>query len=216
MNKSKDITGRRFGRWSVIKRAKNNAGGTAQWLCRCSCGTERVVRGTELRYGASTSCGCYNREISRNVCIERNFKHGMSKSREHRIWKSMTQRCYNPKAPSYKQYGARGITICKRWRESFAAFLQDMGRCKPDESIDRKNNDGPYCKRNCRWASYVQQCSNTRRSKFIQFNGVRHTQAEWSRKTKIPPMTIIMRLRRGWSVKRTLTTPTGRKSSIPH
>jgi hypothetical protein len=82
---------------------------------------------------------------------------------EHIAWANMLQRCYNEKHPQFKNYGARGIVVCARWRASFAAFLEDMGP-KPSRelSIDRENNDGSYSPQNCRWATAKQQSANQR------------------------------------------------------
>lgn len=74
----------------------------------------------------------------------------------------MIQRCHNPRSDSFKNYGARGIQVCPRWRESFADFVSDMGPRPKDHSLDRINNDGDYQPDNCRWASRKTQNNNTR------------------------------------------------------
>ena len=205
MDRSKDITGRRFTRWSVISRAGNNSGGTALWLCRCACGTERVIRGTELRYGRSASCGCLVSEIARDTCIRRNTTHGMSGSPEHRVWKQMIQRCHTPNSPSFQNYGARGIAVCKRWRGSFAAFYKDMGRRPTGGTLERVNNNGPYSPSNCRWANMREQSNNTRRNRVIKFHGKAMTTAQWARELGITPMSLWKRLNRGTPLHRALT-----------
>lgn len=205
MDKSKDMSGLRFGRWSVISMAGKNSGGTALWLCRCSCGTERAVRGTELRYGQSMSCGCLNKEITRSVCIERNTTHGLSKTREYKIWKSMIARCHKKSNSSYPSYGGRGIVVCATWRKSFEAFIGDMGKCPDGLQIERIDNNGPYSKENCRWASRIEQCSNTRRNRYIKFGGKTLTVSEWSRQLGITQMALWKRLNRGMPLKRALT-----------
>lgn len=204
MDKSKDISGRRFGRWTALKQAGNNSGGTKLWLCRCSCGIEKIVRGTELRYGRSQSCGCLNREISRDVCIRRNTTHGLSHTPENGVWIRMIQRCENPDDPAYKYYGDRGITVCKRWRNSFAAFYADMGPRPKGLTIDRIDNDGDYEPKNCRWATKREQAGNTRKNRHIKFKGRTMIAADWAREIGITPMTLWKRLNRGWPISRAL------------
>jgi hypothetical protein len=133
--------------------------------------------------------------------------HGKSHTAESRVWKGMIQRCTNPKRRGWERYGGRGITVCERWRASFADFLADMGaRPSPKHSIDRIDNDGHYEPANCRWATKHEQGSNTRAvtrmldGKPISLRGM----AELS---GLHVRTIRYRLARGWSVERTVRTP---------
>ena len=151
--------GKRFGRWVVIGPWKTQglSGHHILWLCRCECGVERWVNGNNLRTGQSRGCGCVNR---------RNTVHGAARkgkeTREHRSWRSMKERCTNPKAPKYHIWGGRGVRVCKRWQQ-FAAFLADMGPRPAGTSLDRINPNGDYTPRNCRWATAVEQRQNRRR-----------------------------------------------------
>jgi hypothetical protein len=120
----------------------------------------------------------------------------------------MIRRCTNPDSTGYARYGGRGITVCDRWRESFANFLADMGpKPTPRHTIDRINNDGNYEPGNCRWATGKEQCRNTRRNRYIEHDGRRMTQVEWCEETGMIKATLCCRLKSGWSVAAALTTP---------
>ncbi len=200
-----DLTGKRFSRWKVL----NYFGQTKHhhdslWLCRCNCGTTRVVLGNSLRHNTSKSCGCFNREQ-----ISRRFKiHGMHGTPEYRSWQSMKNRCYRTSELGYQNYGGRGIKVCRRWLNSFVAFFMDMGpKPSPKHSLDRVDNDGPYCPRNCRWETRKQQARNTRKNRRLTYNNCTLTLPEWAERFGINGGTIRSRLRLGWSVHRTLSTP---------
>jgi hypothetical protein len=127
-------------------------------------------------------------------------------SPERAAWHNMRQRCQNPKNPEYKNYGARGITVCERW-SSFERFLEDMGpRPSPRHSLDRyPNNDGNYEPDNCEWRTAVEQLNNLRKNRWVTWNGRTLTTAQWGRETGINGSTIASRLDRGWTVQRALT-----------
>lgn len=139
----------------------------------------------------------------------RRYKHGHKTadggSREYHCYNAMRARCHNPKNPNFPRYGGRGISVCERWRLSFTAFLEDMGRCPSNgHSIDRIDNDGDYHPGNCRWADATQQANNRRSSRLISHDGVTMSLAEWSRHKGIGVSTIHARLKNGWSIKRSL------------
>lgn len=131
-------------------------------------------------------------------------KHGMSFTPTYKIWSGMTKRCTNPNYFLYARYGGRGIKVCERWKK-FENFLADMGERPEGMSIERMDNDGDYSPENCRWASRVEQANNMSSNRFLEFQGVRHTCAEWARKIGIRYATLQDRLRQGWSVEDTLT-----------
>lgn len=164
MGKLIDLTGQRFGRLVVIERIGLNKNKKATWLCRCDCGNEIVAISNSLRTGNTTSCGCAQRDIAR----EMHQTHNCSRqTRLYRIWIAMKQRCYYHRSNHYKDYGGRGITICDEWLHDFVAFRDwAMSHGYADDlSIDRIDNDKGYNPDNCRWATMKEQRHNRRDSK---------------------------------------------------
>jgi len=174
--KVKDITGEKFGSLTVLKYVGNSPGKAkiALWLCRCDCGVEKTFYGTVLRSGGTSSCGC---ESSEKISQARK-SHGMSKSATFNTWKAMKGRCLNPSNPDFHLYGARGVTVCDRWVDSFTAFVEDMGIRPDGMSLDRIDPNKDYEKDNCRWASSFDQANNKRNSRFVEFEGRKITIAQ--------------------------------------
>lgn len=181
MRNSPDIKGRRFGRLTVIDRdLSKNSRHDALWLCVCDCGNTKSVTTGHLTCGTVKSCGCLHREISiehfRKAASE-NVKHNSCGSNLYNVWNSMRQRCNNPKHPSYKYYGGKGVKICDEWND-FAEFAEWAHRNgykviknvqrKDQLSIDRIDSNGDYCPNNCRWVT-------------VHENTVRATKSRWEK-----------------------------------
>lgn len=132
--------------------------------------------------------------------------HGMSRSSEYKTWESMLQRCINPNNKSWKRYGARGITVCERWK-SFENFYADMGDRPAGMTLDRKDNDKGYSPDNCRWATYAEQNRNYSRNVLIEWGTKRMTVTDWEKELGMKHRTLDNRLRRGWSIERAITHP---------
>lgn len=123
-------------------------------------------------------------------------------------WLSIIQRCCNPNNAEYKNYGARGISVCPEWRSSFDAFILDMGP-KPSSrhSVERRDNNGDYEPRNCYWATSAEQANNKRTNVLVTFNGETRSISAWAKKIGISVQTLFARRRYGWTWERILTTP---------
>lgn len=207
MKRSLDISGQKFGRWTVLRQCEEYFGKSARFLCRCDCRNERVVMAQSLRNGRSPSCGCLSVEfISQNKIAK---KHGMCKTRVYRIWCAMRTCCTNPNFPMYNYYGGRGIKICDRWLK-FENFYADMGEPTTDKhTLERKNSNGNYEPSNCKWATRKEQGNNTRHNRFIEFNGKIKTLAQWSDDYHIKQSTLSDRLKSGWPFVDAVTLPIG-------
>lgn len=200
------LIGLRFGRWTVLSRAKDYRPGIPAWLCRCDCGKEGVVRAGNLKAGESRSCGCLNRDIHAAVCIARNRTHGLSKTPTYRTWQAVVDRCCTKSSSTYAKYGAKGVTICDRWRNDFTAFLADMGERPKGLTIDRIDNAKGYEPGNCRWATMRTQQNNRTNNSRIVHNGMDLTVTQWAHALGLDRHTIYRRLKMGMSAADALST----------
>ena len=164
----KDITGQRFGRLTVVQHIGSTTHGQSCWLCQCDCGNTTIANGSILRSGQKKSCGCLVKEHYTKIGKAR--KKGHRDSRLFSVWRSMKQRCLNPKSKAYVHYGGRGITVCDEWKNSYDVFYEWAIANGYDESaprgqctIDRIDNDKGYSPNNCRWTTMLAQNNNQRK-----------------------------------------------------
>lgn len=122
--------------------------------------------------------------------------HGYAGTPTYISWAEMRKRCYSPSVIRYAEYGGRGISVCPEWKESFEAFLADMGDRPEGMTLDRIDLNGNYTPDNCRWADKTEQANNKRNSFLITHDGKTQTAAQWSREIGVSGNVIRQRLTR--------------------
>lgn len=213
-----DISGEIFGRWTAISKVKSRAG-SSYWLCQCICGVRKEVALGSLRKGISQSCGCLADELSSKRLQSEKMrkirtKHGLRNTKEYDIWFTMKARCYDKNSKSYPRYGGRGITVCDRWLASVENFVEDMGLKPENMSLDRIDNNGGYCKENCRWATDSEQRYNSSTSVRYDYNGKMYTTRELAEKAGVSEKVMgdrLVKLR--WPVSQAVELPLGQKGN---
>lgn len=207
-----DLVGKKYGRWTVIAAAEQYpCGQGTRYLCRCDCGTERIIAATSLVKGRSNSCGCLKIEKCKQAA-----RHGMARhatetgavvDRLYNIWGRIKQRCTNPNVERYPNYGGRGIAMYEEWANDFQAFYDWAlaNGYQDDLQIDRIDNDGDYEPSNCRWVTLKENANNRRSSVFITYQGETKTASQWAEETGIKIGTLLKRYHAGWSVQDVLT-----------
>lgn len=192
-NQSKidDITGKKYNMLTVVGIAEHDP---IKWLCKCDCGNYTKVSTGNVKQGRVKSCGCLSHVG--------NPKHNLNGTRIYRIYKHMINRCYRPNVPAYPDYGGRGITVCKAWRENILNFYKwAMKNGYQDNlSLDRKNNNRGYTPQNCRWTTSKEQSNNKRSNLEVTYNGKTQTLSEWCEELSLNYSKIYTRIVRGWDV----------------
>lgn len=203
-----DLTGKTFGRWTVIESSGKTKKGTPRWkvVCNCPNKTEKIVLDSDLNNGRTKSCGCLKDEI-----FQKRSEYRESNPRLYRIWKAMKNRCYNENGPDYKLYGGRGITVCEEWKNNFDSFCRwalENGY-QEELSIDRIDVNGNYEPSNCRWATNKEQGNNKTDNVFLTYKGETKTITQWVEELKLNRNTLNHRLNDlGWTVEQAFETET--------
>lgn len=172
----KDISNVRFGSLVALTVEGKDNQSALLWKCVCDCGNTTIVRGTCLRYGTTTSCGCVGKK---NLLLRET--HSMSTTKTYFSYRSMLARCTDPKHKNYARYGGSGIIVCDRWLESFENFYADMGDRPKGKTLDRfPIKDGSYEPSNCRWATKLEQGCNMKNNRFLTYKGETHPLPYWA------------------------------------
>jgi hypothetical protein len=202
--------GDKYGRLTVVAEVEGNRY-SRRILCRCDCGMEKIIALNLLLSGNTKSCGCLKREMR----IAKNTSHGLSKHCLYSVWSSMKDRCLNSNIDSYKNYGARGISVCDEWMD-FANFYNWAinNGYKKGLTIERVDYNGNYDPSNCTWIPFKDQSKNRRSNHWIEFNGEIKTMSQWARDFGFKRGTIKDRIERGWPIQKALTTPIKSKEVI--
>lgn len=207
---NREHIGEKYGRLTVVDIIPSvNARKGYSWKCRCECGKETAVSPYKLITGKTKSCGCGKRDRVKTDPLFDRTTHGGRHERLYHIWHGMKQRCERKGNNDYHNYGGRGISVCKEWRNDYSAFKEwALSNGYTDElTIERKNVDGNYCPENCAWISSKAQARNRRTSHWVEYNGERHIVTEWAEIYGVEACALYNRLRLGWSMEKAISTP---------
>ena len=195
-----DLTGKVFGRLTVIEFSHNGSNWSVYWKCRCSCGAYIVVRNNNLLSGNTKSCGCQKLDSSRAMCTV----HNLRRHPLYNVWAAIKQRCNNPQDKNFHYYGGRGIKLCDAWNNSFVDFYNwAIGNgYQKGLTVDRINNDGNYEPANCRLVYVIDQHNNTRSNRYLTYMGRTLTMAQWARELGIDYRRLQSRINLGWDMDR--------------
>lgn len=197
--KRRNISCQRFGRLLAIEDVGKRGLDGRLWRFMCDCGGETIVPLKQVTRGITESCGCLQKEAAARSCVARST-HGLNKARINNIWRGMIARCYRDGSVSFHAYGARGIRVCREWKDSmttFATWAFSNGY-DDEKSIDRIDVNGDYSPENCRWATAQEQCENKRTNHFVTIRGETKTLAAWARQIGIRPAGLAYRIRNNW------------------
>lgn len=168
-NRFINLTGQKFNMLTIVSFAGFDNGHRSRWNCKCECGNDKIITGYDIKSGHSVSCGCFARMKVKNKMTT----HGLRKHPLYNIWAGMKQRCNNFNSLAYKNYGGRGIKICKEWDDSFKNFYNwaIKNGYNDNLTIERINNDDGYNPNNCKFIPFEDQAKNKRSSKIWIIKG---------------------------------------------
>lgn len=202
--------GQRYGTWTVIGEDFTEIywsdSGKKKYIrkvpCRCGCGKEQIMFAVELALGRSDKCvQCAGKD---RVTVK-------VPSYIYRCHHNMLKRCDNQSCKDYPNYGGRGIKVCPEWYD-VEIFYKDIGpRPSKQHSLDRKNNDLGYTKKNCRWANTTTQQMNRRNTVTIEYQGQTRTLKDWAAYFNIDYRTLGYRVRKGWPIDELFSAPEKRR-----
>lgn len=182
-------------------------------MALCDCGVRRPFQVRYLIQEKTFSCGCLSPMINL-FCKQKthNYRSRYADAMHIKLyhtWSSIKSRCHNTKNKDYKKYGAKGISVCDKWRDSFEAFLLDMGEPPTQKhTIERENSKGDYEPNNCKWANYTEQANNRSNNTTIKFDGKIKTLSQWSKELGIRSDTLSNRIKKGWPIEKAMLTAT--------
>ncbi len=186
----KNIIGKRFGSLIIWERRGKKC------LCKCDCGKWTLPFLQNVLRGLTRSCGCMRGDLRHGHC-----RFGKV-TRTYQAWHDMIGRCRESNKQTWKNYSGKGICVCERWRQSFEAFLRDMGECPFGLELDRfPNPSGNYEPGNCRWANRKEQMRNRINNRILTVRGIKGCLAELCEHFNVPDGRTRSRLKEGWSVE---------------
>jgi hypothetical protein len=206
-----DLIGKTFGRLTVVSRTDRVKNYTYWWHCDCSCGGATDVYQGNLVSGKIKSCGCLHKE-SCAATGHAGARHGLSNEPIYYVWRTMNARCYNRNTKEYRNYGARGISVCDEWLGDsgllkFIVWARGHGYAR-GLALDRIDNNGNYCPENCRVVTPRENCNNTRKNRLYRHNGITRTLSQWSEERGIPYPRLLARLDKlHWDFEKAISTP---------
>jgi len=195
------LVGKKYGRLTVMEFSHKDKWYHRHWKCRCECGNVTTVLEKFLLKGETRSCGCLMEEARKT----NRRTHGLCGTKLYSVWRNMLTRCEYEKGKSYKDYGGRGIKVCKEWHDPkvFLQWAMENGYREGLE-IDRKDTNGDYCPENCRFIPQIDNAHNKRNNRLLTVNGETKTMSEWARETGCNITTILERLKTGMAPEKAI------------
>lgn len=200
MNNLRDLIGKKFGKLTIIKRVENDKNDRTQYLCKCDCGKEKIIRGSSITSGNTRSCGCLS---------GRKKTQELYNTRIYKIWSNIKSRCTNPNYKRFQDYGGRGISVCKDWNkfDNFKDWAMSNGYAD-NLTIDRIDNNGNYEPNNCRWVTQKINSHNKRNNLYFTHQNKTQCLKEWAEELNIDYILLYNRIiKRKWNFEKAIITP---------